>query len=191
MQRERGEDHHHGRYASIYDGHYRAVLAYARRRTSDADDVVAETFLTAWRRLDAVPSGDATLPWLYGVARRVIANQRRGGRRRSNLALRLVGQVPPPRPGIEDGLVANETHQAVLAALAQLKADDQEVLRLVVWETLSHRQAAQVLGCAESAVAVKVHRARARLSKELSKGGTQSGQQKPRTARGWKLGDKS
>ncbi len=68
-------------FEQLYRQHAGAVLAYARRRTTQeaADDAVAEVFLIAWRRVDDVPA--EPLPWLLGVARRVLANQRRGERR--------------------------------------------------------------------------------------------------------------
>lgn len=179
------------RFACIYSAHYRAVLGYSRRRstnTADADEVVSETFTTAWRRLDSVPPGAETLPWLYGVARRALANQRRGNGRRTDLAARLERQVPAVRGAIDDGLAATKTHEVVLMALAQLKPDDQEILRLVVWEALSHRQVAQVLGCADSSVAVRLHRARTRLTKQLLKRGVSTGHQVSRMAAGRKPG---
>jgi len=71
------------RYCSLFDRHHREVYAYCRRRTDaeTAADCLAETFLVAWRRLDDVPDGDAALGWLYGVARRVLANEFRRTRR--------------------------------------------------------------------------------------------------------------
>src|SRR5437870_5088069 len=93
------------RFRAIYVENYLAVLAYALRRTEtddDAADVVAETFLVLWRRLDDAPAGDQTRPWLYGVARRVLSNARRSERRRSRLVARLMATTSPhgsPHPG--------------------------------------------------------------------------------------------
>ncbi|WHP17872.1 RNA polymerase sigma factor [Cellulomonas sp. ES6] len=91
------------RFAALFERTHRPLLAYALRRVSDpadAADVVAETFLVAWRRLDDVPAGEAARPWLFGVARRVLANHYRGERRRDALADRLRDQltevVPQP-----------------------------------------------------------------------------------------------
>lgn len=177
------------RFARIYEAHYRSVLAYARRRSfsdTDADEVVSETFLIAWRRLDVVPTGDEALPWLFGVARRVIANQRRATRRRADLGTRLAQQVAPGDREIDARVLASDEQQAVLDALGRLKADDQELLRLVTWEGLSHRHAAQVLGCSEGAVAVRLNRARGRLGKELAKGQRSTGHDSSRrTATAW------
>lgn len=167
------------RFDAIYQAHYGAISAYARRRTSaaaDAQDAVAETFTIAWRRIDEAPAGDAALPWLYGVARRVLANQRRGDRRRLDLSARLRSQTTPG-PDLEAGVVAADERAIVLVALARLRATDQELLRLAVWEELSHRDIAGVVGCSESSVAVRLHRARTRLGREIGKEERRVGQE--------------
>lgn len=145
-------------FEALYERHVRAVLAYALRRAAteaDAEDVVADTFAIAWRRADAIP--DAPLPWLYGVARRVLANQRRSGRRRAGLLerLRLHGRPDAERATGEGPAVD---------ALARLGPDDQELLRLVAWEELSHGEIAVVLGITPNAVAIRLHRARKRYA---------------------------
>src|SRR3954447_5395648 len=82
------------RFSALFEAHFDAVRAYAwRRDAASADDVAAETFLVAWRRLDSVPA-DA-LPWLIGVARNVRRNELRSGRRRSALVERLAASAPP------------------------------------------------------------------------------------------------
>ena len=114
--------------------HYPAVRGYALRRTSTdaAQDVVAETFLTAWRRLDDVPA-DA-LPWLFGVARRVLANQRRSENRATALAERVAAAGPAATSAPEEALGEAEL---VRAALASLSEKDREALMLVAWHGLS------------------------------------------------------
>lgn len=167
------------RFQAIYDAHYGSVTAYVRRRTTDpvdAQDAVAETFTTAWRRLDDLPEPEAALPWLYGVARRVLSNQRRGNRRREDLSSRVRAQ-PGGAVDVETEVVASEERWTVLAALGRLRAADQELLRLAVWEELPHRDIAGILGCAESAVAVRLHRARSRLGRELGKEERRRGQE--------------
>jgi RNA polymerase sigma factor (sigma-70 family) len=148
-----------GRFARIFDEHFQAVSAYALRRTTpaEAEDAVAETFLAAWRRLDKLP--EDVKPWLLGIARRVLANQRRAAGRRRALTERLAGaptdgQEPPRRP-------------AVLQALAGLSDTDREVLLLVAWDGLSIHEAATVLRCTRTAAKVRLHRARGRLRTEL------------------------
>ncbi|MFC5187662.1 RNA polymerase sigma factor [Actinomadura harenae] len=154
-------------FEALYAANRAQVLGYALRRTGDpqdAADVVAETFLVAWRRLDDVPPGDEARLWLYGVARRVLADQRRGERRRTALGARLRSELaatwpsPPPEDG-EPGLVA--------AALRSLPEADRELLTLVGWEGLDHGELATVLGCSRNAVRVRLHRARRRFARTL------------------------
>jgi RNA polymerase sigma-70 factor (ECF subfamily) len=143
------------------DAHTAAVLAYALRRTSrdDAADVVAETFLVAWRRLDDVDERSA-LPWLYAVARRVLLSQQRATRRQQAIAERVAGGLPE----------ASETafgSPRVLEALAALSEAEREVLLLTAWEELSSAHAAKVLGCSATAYRIRLHRARKRLRERL------------------------
>jgi RNA polymerase sigma-70 factor (ECF subfamily) len=155
------------RLEDLFEAHHRALLAYAARRTpslTDAEDAVAEVFLVAWRRLDDVPEGDAALPWLYGVARKTIGNQRRGLLRRGRLQERLAQSADRTTTPAPTGT------EPALAALEQLKASDRELLRLVAWEELSHAEIAAVLGISVNAVAIRLHRARARFEKALVKG---------------------
>lgn len=177
-----GQDEHereNHRFRALYDAHYGAVAAYARRRVAtdaDAQDVVSETFAIAWRRMPEVPDADAALPWLYGVARRVLANQRRGNQRRADLSarLRFHGEVSED---IEDQVVAGAERTLVLSALSRLRRSDQELLRLAVWEELPHRDIAGVIGCSDSSVAVRLHRARTRLGREIGKEERRLGQE--------------
>jgi RNA polymerase sigma-70 factor (ECF subfamily) len=152
-------------FEEIYQAHYDAMARYALRRTQspdDAVDVIGETFLTAWRRLDDVPEGEGTRLWLYGVARRVLANHRRGAARRELLVTRLRGEfaeAAPDRPP-ETG--------AVRAAFGRLSADDRELLSLTGWEGLSPGEIAEVLGCRAGAVRARLHRARKRFALALA-----------------------
>lgn len=147
----------------LWDEWHRQVLAYALRRTdrATAEDVVAETFVIAWRRLDDVP--ESPLPWLLGVARRVLANQRRGERRRRALVDRL--SVGAPAPSTLDGAPQDRA----LTALAALGERDREALLLHAWECLDHAEAGAVMGCSAAAFAVRLHRARRRFERELER----------------------
>ncbi len=133
------------RLEALFEAHHRALLAYAARRSptlADAEDVVAEVFLVAWRRLDDMPAGDEARLWLYGVARNTIANQRRGLTRRTRLQDRLEQTTERPMstaPPIVDA-------EPALEALSRLSASDQELLRLVAWEELSHAEIAAGAG---------------------------------------------
>ena len=156
------------RFDVLFTEHQRPVLAYAMRRTptvADAEDVAAETFTIAWRKFDSIPL-DEPLPWLFAVARRVLSNQRRGRGRRERLAAVLrVDDVPTPMH------VGEDQDGPAFAALAVLSATDQEVLRLVAWEGLGNAAIAQVLGITPNAVAIRLHRARARFADALSRDG--------------------
>jgi len=154
------------RFEELFRRHHRAVAAYARRRApGDAsDDVVASTFLVAWRRLDEVPA--ESLPWLLAVARNVIATQQRGSRRRGALRLRLEhadGSATPPSLEEPAGRVA--------AALGRLPANDREAITLVAWDGLRPAEAATVLGQSPAAFRVRLHRAKRRLRRELDRAG--------------------
>ena len=156
------------RFDQIFREHFRDLLAYSLRRVgepADAADVVAETYLTAWRRLDRVPDGPDARLWLFGAARRVISNHRRGRMRRDALAERLRSHLAdlPPAGEPDDG-----TAEAVRAAMAALKADDREVLALVCWEGLDPSEAARVLGIPAATARTRLHRARRRMRDELA-----------------------
>jgi RNA polymerase sigma factor (sigma-70 family) len=148
-------------FRSLFEHHYPQIEAYARRRCarpSDADDVVAETFTVAWRRFHDIPA--EPLPWLYGVARKVLANQRRGQRRWTSLIDRLRRE-----PG--DTETPSDSGEPVRLALARLRAADQELLRLSAWEELTPQQIATVLGISANAASIRLHRARRQLATEL------------------------
>jgi RNA polymerase sigma-70 factor, ECF subfamily len=146
----------------MFRRHYAAVLAYVRRRAPAdvVDDIVGEIFLVVWRRLDGVPPEE--LPWLLGVARNVVATQRRGGLRREALFRRLGGAVPA---SISDTHADGDS--AVLAALATLAPKDREALALIAWEGLTPNEAAVVLGESPGTFRVRLHRARRRLRRLL------------------------
>src|SRR5258708_21185159 len=155
------------RFEALYAANRTPILGYALRRTAgqdDAADILAETFLTAWRRLDELPAGDDARLWLYGVARRVLANHYRGERRRSALAGRLRAEltdsyVPPEFDG--------ETAR-IAEALRRLPERQRELLALNAWEGLDYGEIAVVLGCSRNAVRIRLHRARASLAAELA-----------------------
>ncbi len=159
------------RFRAVYDTNYHRVLGYALRRTAsreDAEDVVAETFLTAWRRLEEVPRGSGARPWLYGVARNALANQHRGERRRGRLSGRLHAE---PTLAAWHWADTNDGLASVAAAFARLREDDRELLALAVWEELDPGEIATVLGCSRNAARIRLHRARRRLAHELRRHG--------------------
>jgi RNA polymerase sigma-70 factor (ECF subfamily) len=152
------------RFEAMFTAHYPAVVRYAVRRVGPegAQEVVAETFLTAWRRLDDVP--EYPLPWLYATARRLVANELRRRRRAIRLGDRI--DATPDDTSSDPSEVIPEQLR-VRAALALLSAADQEVLRLSEWEQLTAAEAAQVLGCSTGAAKVRLHRARQRFARAV------------------------
>ena len=163
-------DPEHDRFKVLYDQHYPAVLRYAARRVGAevAPDVAAETFMTAWRRLDHVPA-EHPLPWLYATARRCLANELRSRNRRERLESRLraeaVSGQDVPDPESSEWVADRLT---VLTALASLRPRDQETLRLIEWERLDAAAAARAMGCSAATFRVWLHRARRRLARALA-----------------------
>jgi RNA polymerase sigma-70 factor (ECF subfamily) len=160
------------------------VAAYARRHVpaDDVQDVVAETFLHAWRHWDAVPQ--PPIAWLIGTARKVVGNSRRARRRRLALHDRLALLGSAARPSDDAGLLATE-RLAALEALAALPDQQREALLLVAWDGLTPDEAAVALGIKPGTFRVRAHRARAALdlgttphrfatvaARPLSEGGT-------------------
>lgn len=145
---------------ALFRRHYRDVAAYARRRAAPdlVEDVVAETFLVAWRRLDEVPE-DAR-PWLLGVARKTLSTQRRAGARRLSLLSKIAAQPAPRGTESPDDL-------GVADALARLSEGDREAITLVAWDGLSPSEAAVVVGQSAVAFRVRLHRAKKRLRQRL------------------------
>lgn len=154
-------------FAELFTDTYQPLVAYARRRSADwseADDVVSEVFVIAWRRRAELDPAVSVLPWLYGIAGNVLRNQWRSSGRRLKLVDRLESQPdlpaqndPADRPGAE-----------LREALTHLSFDDQEVLRLVAWEGLGHAEIGQILDCSTNAVGIRIHRARQRLNDALT-----------------------
>jgi RNA polymerase sigma factor (sigma-70 family) len=163
-------------FRELYAAHGRALLAYAVRRLprpEDAADVVAEAMLVAWRRRAEAPPGDEARLWLFGVARRVLANQRRGDRRRHRLGERLGTELGPQLAvaAADHHTTAVEAHVVVRRALEQLDEGDREVLRLHAWEGLGPHEIAAVLGIGTTTARSRLHRARARLRRHLAAAG--------------------
>ena len=162
------EDRRRREFERLFRDTRTGLLAYLLRRAGSAEeaaDLLAETYLIAWRRLDGIPGGAETRPWLFGVARNLLLKG--ATRRRSHgvlverLAgeLRTAGAVPPP--------VDVEDRDRLLAALAGLPEVDREILTLSAWEDLTPSEIAGVVGTSANTVRVRLHRARARLRQEL------------------------
>jgi RNA polymerase sigma factor (sigma-70 family) len=155
------------RFTVLYDRHYRSVLGYVLLRAEQdaAEDVVSETFLVAWRRLDDLP--DPVLPWLLGVARNLLYKQYHSGRRRQVLADRITAATTTndlAGPDVAERVVERDAAKAVLSALTE---KDVEAIVLTTWYGLSPREASRVVGCSATTFTVRVHRARRRLARTL------------------------
>jgi RNA polymerase sigma-70 factor (ECF subfamily) len=149
---------------AMFRQHAPRILDYARYRgasLAEAEDVVSEVFVVLTRRLDDAPP--EVLPWLYGVARRVLANQVRGNRRRSALQDR----------SREMAMMANRAEQELSAAaardlqihqgLSMLTEKDREAILLIAWDGLRYEEAARALGCTHAAFRQRIARARRNL----------------------------
>ncbi len=155
------------------------VRRYLHRRTdaATADDVIGDTLLVCWRRLDEVP--DDALPWAIVVARQCLSNAQRAERRRIRLIGRIIAIDPPPAAADENPAASTVDGAAktarVTTALAGLRRNDAEILRLWAWDELKSPQIAVVLGISANAAAIRLHRAKARLKQELLKSGDPTG----------------
>lgn len=156
------------RFERLYTSHHDDVLRYCLRRTDreDALDATSETFTVAWRRRDDMPV-DRALPWLYGVARNVLANLWRSAERRSNAfaRLRVVDNDALSEP--EWQLVVEEESRNIVAAIGRLRPSDQEIIRLAAWEELSREDIGVALGCTPNTVTKRMNGALDRLAREL------------------------
>jgi RNA polymerase sigma factor (sigma-70 family) len=151
------------RFERLYRDHYAALSAFARRRTGGVDlaqEVVANTFLVAWRRRDSIPADER--PWLFAVARNEIGTLHRSHRRARSLVEKLRRTTVEPAP-----LVEADTSGDLAGAFNSLSARDREVLSLHVWEELDGVEGAKALGCSQNAYAIRLHRARSRLRDQV------------------------
>ena len=151
-------------FERFYYAHYDRVAAYllSRAGRDHAQDALARTFEVAWRRFAEIP--EPALPWLLGVARRVLAEQRRAEGRRDALIERIAATVSADGGDYADTLAKR---QFVASALGHLSEAQREAVLLVAWDGLSQQDAAAVVGCSRVAFAVRLHRARARLRAEI------------------------
>lgn len=153
-------------FAALYGANVDALFAYACSRTSRdrAAEAVEETFIAAWRRLDELPLEPR--PWLFGIARGVLSNQRRAGERQAALHRRLAFAGRGEEVESDPAASVSERDR-VQRALTQLSGDDREVLCLSAWGRLSPDEIASVLGCSKATLAVRLHRARRRFAAVL------------------------
>jgi RNA polymerase sigma factor (sigma-70 family) len=170
MRERLSGDERKERFEKAYGALFEPILGYVARRVVDPEDaaeVVAETFLTLWRRLDDAPDGLELRPWLYGVARRTVANHRRGQRRRTALAARLAADLRATPLSPASTSDDQDLDDAAAQAFKELRPSDREVLSLVAWEGLSHEELAVALGVGRPVVRLRLYRARRRFSDAL------------------------
>ncbi len=161
------------RFERLYSEHFDRVAGYllSRADRATAEDALARTFEIVWRRIADVP--DEPLPWLLGVARKVLAELRRAQGRRDALIERIAAGVDEAE---DDHVATLVGRRSVLAALAGLPDAQREALLLIVWEGLSQREAAVVLACSRGAVALRLHRARTRMRAALAEDALDDGE---------------
>lgn len=154
------------RFAELYEGHHRHVYAYCRRRidNSRVDDVVADVYLTVWRRIADAPAGDEIRPWLYRIAYLVMSNHWRGLARKRKLKRKLESLGITPGISIPYQIVVRDQVRRALDVLKELSPADQEILRLAVWEQLSSDEIATVLAIEPNAARQRLYRAKRRLA---------------------------
>ncbi len=163
MPDERGE-----RFTALYEETRARMVAYAMRRTAsreDAADVVAETYTIAWRRLDDVPEGKASLLWLYVTARHVVMNHGRRLRRQDATRNRLANELHAVEPALEPH---DEEAIVALFCLNSLPEDEREILMLTAWDGLSAPELGRVLNCSPTAARIRLYRARTHLNAEIA-----------------------
>jgi RNA polymerase sigma-70 factor (ECF subfamily) len=162
------QDNRQARFEAVYRAHYEAVRRYAVRRTDSleaAEEVVADTFLVCWRRLAEVPA--EPLPWLYGVARRTLANQRRAAGR-ATATLERARQDRSASTTDRDPADVLAGGEAVRRVLGGLSATEREAIMLVAWEGLHGAEAARAAGCSRLAFGTRLYRARRRMASLLA-----------------------
>lgn len=166
-----GDDAKHRAFDELYESTFDQILAYCRRRSwrvEDAEDAVGETYLTAWRKIDETLGAESPRAWLYGIAFRVTANQRRGRDRYRRLVDRLA-QLPHRTvvDSAEDAFMTTAPADAVYAALATLPPMEQELIRLSALEGFSHIEIGTIVGLSASGVRTRLYRARQQLRTRL------------------------
>ena len=155
------------RFRGVFREYHDAITRYCLRRLPrhDVDDAVARVFGVAWRKVDEIPPGDATLPWLYRIASYEVSTMQRSARRFMALKSKLNGLGTAPQQAPEVQVVQNAEHETVLKALATLPDADREVILLRSYEGLASREIAAVLGCSPETARKRLSRALQRLRK--------------------------
>src|SRR6478609_918135 len=165
------------RFERVAPGLVEPLRRYLARRTDadTAEDVLAETLLVCWRRIDDLP--EEPLPWAYAVAANCLRNAERAARRQRRVAAKVAALEPRP-------VAAEPADDPDLAqALGRLRAEDAELLRLWAWEQLAPAEIATVLGISANAASIRLHRAREKLKDRLRKTAGAAGHEGSREGR--------
>ena len=157
-----------GWFDELFAQHVDAIYRFCQAQLGEAagEDAASEVFVVAWRKADAIPAG-AERAWLFGVARRLVANHLRSNRRRRALALKI-SQSDRGTSDVLDPAVAVAQADLARRAMASLGIRDREVLCLMLAEDLSKAELGQALGVSASAAGVRLSRARARLDQAVA-----------------------
>ena len=157
-------------FRAMFDSYHTAIQAYCWRRldAAAADDAAADTFLTAWRRINDAPDGLEQRLWLYGIARNVVRNAKRSAHRRARLDSRMSREPRRSADGPETITLRNQDELERFAAVEELRPEEREILLLRVWEELSSSEIAAVLGTTPKAVDNRLARIRTKLHKLLA-----------------------
>ena len=129
------------RFRVLYNDLYDDLWRYVQRRsinTEEARDTLSEVFLVAWRRLEDIPAGKEARLWLFGVARNLVKTSWRKRKRSGDLVVRIGSEMSTR--GITDEELDNSGVLKIVKALQFLSENDQEILRLLAWENLSHKE---------------------------------------------------
>lgn len=158
------------RFSALFERHYDEILGYCFRRidSAGAEDAASEVFVVAWRRIDEL-EWDTARPWLYGIARGVLANRGRGVRRRDRLTRKMSGLATANEEAAEVVVVRREQDQEVMDALSKLKMSDREILLLSTWEELTAPEIATALDISIAAAEQRLHRAKQRFARHLDR----------------------
>jgi RNA polymerase sigma-70 factor, ECF subfamily len=156
------------RLTGVFERHYDEVLAYCVRRIgrTEGEDAASEAFAVASRRVDEI-DWDSVRPWLFGVARGVLANRRRGIHRVRRVYGRMAGLAEAPVDSPDEIVVRNAEARDAIAALRQLAPSDRELLMLSAWEGLNSAEIAASLGISVDTARKRLERARGRLARRL------------------------
>lgn len=154
-------------FEDIVNEVFEPLQRYLHRRmpADSVDDVLSETLMVVWRRLDEVPP-DASLPWCYGVARKVLSNHRRGQERRLRLVDRLTAE---PQQDSTDPQGVDDVDPHLEAALELLSDQERELIHLWAWEQLEPREIALVVESTPNAISLRLTRAKQKLANSLER----------------------